>query len=78
MNNGQLGVGYMSESLSNSSNYFSPDINGWALGSRLKYSPTDKFSIIGSVLYCWGDGDIFLNRIKTKIWTFGITANWHF
>lgn len=72
------GVTYMSKAITETADYMTPDVNGWALGGRVKYSPNDRFSVISSISCGWGSNEVSGREISTEIWTFGLSGSWCF
>jgi len=72
------GVTYMSKAITKTADYMTPDVDGWALGGRIKYSPTDNFSLITSLSYGWGSNEVDGREMSTEIWTVGLSGSWKF
>ncbi|MFA5125059.1 MAG: outer membrane protein transport protein [Patescibacteria group bacterium] len=72
------GVTYMSKAITKTADYMTPDVDGWALGGRIKYSPTKHFSLIASTSYGWGSNEVSGRKMSTEILTFGLSGSWRF
>ncbi len=72
------GVTYMNKAITKTADFMTPDANGWAVGGRVKYSPTDSFSVITSLSYGWGLNEVYGREISTKVATAGVSACWKF
>lgn len=72
------GFTYMSKAVTNTADFMTPDVDGYAVGGRVKYSPSDNFSLIGSLSYGWGSNEVEGRKMSTEIWTVGLSGSWRF
>lgn len=72
------GVTYMTKAIGKTADFMTPDMAGWAVATRVKYSPNHKFSVIASVTYGWGENEQSGRKMSVDIVNVGVSAGWTF